>query len=251
MDRIEKVLVFVVVATIVVIVTLALSNTGDDGTSDGTGDATTSRDDIGTAREDNPLVADLGPPVIPTPHGAGDPAGIAPDPAVPAPPADPAFGEDLTGLEDLPGPAPTATPAPPPSRPAPAPERTYVVKPNDNLWKIAQKFYDDGKYWKRIRDANPGKVDANDGVKPNTTLVVPRIDRAAAAKPKVTIVVPNGQNASRGYRVVTLQKGEWLYKVLRRENMTSRKKDVLRLNGLTEAQARDLKPGYELKLPVD
>lgn len=256
MDRIEKILVFVVVATIVVIVTLALSNTGDDATNDEGGDPTGSIADDSTGAVSNDGTGespgrdvDLSPPtVIPSeiPSSVGNP----PNPAIVrgsgTPGSDPVDatrddvgGDDAVHTDNLPGP----TPAPAP-QPAPA-KQTYVVKPNDSLWKISKQFYGDGKYWGRLQEANTDKVGADGAVKPNTTLVVPQINRAAAAKKPVRIVLPNDS-----YRIVTLRKGEWLYQVLRRENMTSRKKEVLKLNGLTEAEARDLKPGFKLKLPL-
>ena len=258
MDRIEKILVFVVVATIVVIVTLALSNTGDDPTNDEGGDLTTSiaddsrrvvsDDGVGEATG---LDVDLSPPtVIPSDHGSPPNPAIARGLGAPGsgPVDNDVGGDDAVHAENLPGP----TPAPAP-RPAPA-RQTYVVKPNDSLWKISKQFYGDGKYWRRLQEANTDKVGPDGGVKPNTTLVAPPIKRAAAATEKIHIVLPNGEEAaadtSGRYRIVTLRKGEWLYQVLRRENMTARKKDVLKLNGLTEVQARDLKPGFRLKLPL-
>ncbi len=41
----------------------------------------------------------------------------------------------------------------PPSRPT---YRNYVVKRGDRLWKIAEKYYGDGRLWRRIAKANPG-----------------------------------------------------------------------------------------------
>jgi hypothetical protein len=38
--------------------------------------------------------------------------------------------------------------------------RTYVVRPGDTLWGIAQQTYGDGHYWQEIYRANPGHVGA-------------------------------------------------------------------------------------------
>lgn len=36
--------------------------------------------------------------------------------------------------------------------------KLYVVLPGDSLWKIAQKVYGNGGYWRRIYDANRDKI---------------------------------------------------------------------------------------------
>lgn len=51
--------------------------------------------------------------------------------------------------------------------------RTYVVKQGDTLSLIARKYYGDGNYWKKILDANPGKMSDPDGVKPGMELIIP------------------------------------------------------------------------------
>lgn len=51
--------------------------------------------------------------------------------------------------------------------------RTYVVKQGDTLSLIARKYYGDGNYWRKILDANPGKMSNPDGVKPGMELIIP------------------------------------------------------------------------------
>src|SRR5262249_2753252 len=59
--------------------------------------------------------------------------------------------------------------------PAPSQEtKTYTVKPGDSLWKIAQEFYGAGHLFKRIIEANPGKlVDENSVIHPGDKLTIP------------------------------------------------------------------------------
>src|SRR6266849_1934229 len=45
------------------------------------------------------------------------------------------------------------------SLPEPPPEATiYTVVAGDSLWKISQKYYGNGAHFKRIIEANPGKL---------------------------------------------------------------------------------------------
>lgn len=50
---------------------------------------------------------------------------------------------------------------------------TYTVKPGDSLSRIADIYYGDSRLWPRIRDANRGKVDSANQVKPGQILMIP------------------------------------------------------------------------------
>ncbi|KKL51165.1 hypothetical protein LCGC14_2298240 [marine sediment metagenome] len=58
---------------------------------------------------------------------------------------------------------------------APKPEpRTYTVKGGDNLWKIASRFYGDGRQWQRIYDANVDVIGPDpDLIQPGQVLMIP------------------------------------------------------------------------------
>lgn len=51
--------------------------------------------------------------------------------------------------------------------------RTYEVRPGDSLSRIAAQVYGDPLLWRRIRDANPDKVDAQDRVRAGQILTIP------------------------------------------------------------------------------
>lgn len=59
-------------------------------------------------------------------------------------------------------------------KPEPGKERTYTVKKNDNLWRIAQRFYGDGRLWERIYEANASVIGPDpDMIQPEMVFVIP------------------------------------------------------------------------------
>lgn len=60
---------------------------------------------------------------------------------------------------------------------APAPEtaeeRTYVVQKGDTLWAIAERFYGEGREWRRIYEANEDRIEDPDLIQPGWELTIP------------------------------------------------------------------------------
>lgn len=97
------------------------------------------------------------------------------------------FGQTPEGLPDAPPlpvtpvtpvtpvvkPKPVVKPAPPKKTPPKSGPRTYIVKPGDNLSRIAQRFY--GKPdWQRIYNANRAKIGHDPSfIRPLMVLVIP------------------------------------------------------------------------------
>ena len=318
MDRIEKILVFVVVATIVIIVTIALSTSrggdaddtagsvsapgagvpGGHFSSGGTvtdGDraiegsrlaasGTRSRDGEGAFGTDealSPEVIDLRRAArsgsVPGPssgNGAQGRGSLAasrqPDPrdgsgnlGSPSSPASNSFAKnerDATVGGGGSAKGPGAKPAPDGGNsssiadevPIVADPKFVTVQKNDSYWKISERLYGNGKHWKVLVDAN--KDVPPESMRPGIKILVPEFEPAAVAKIKPTLAVnAKGAKSERStdgkHRVVKLEKGDYLYKVLRKLKMTKRYREVLTLNGLTAAEASNLQPGHRLKIP--
>ncbi len=83
------------------------------------------------------------------------------------------------GTDFSPSPVPPAD-AGPPTLPHPAPIppprdlTTYVVRPGDTLWSIAEKFYGDASAGRRIHEANRTVISDPNKLKVGTTLTLPR-----------------------------------------------------------------------------
>ena len=81
--------------------------------------------------------------------------------------------------QKIPEPAATVKAEKPVSVPAEKAEKKSVppcehtVRTGDNLWKIARRYYGTGSQWKRIYEANPGKIKKADLLEPGTVLSIP------------------------------------------------------------------------------
>lgn len=78
---------------------------------------------------------------------------------------------------------------------------THIVKEKETLWTIAEGEYGDGKYWTRIRDANPGRVVNGHLVKVGAELVLPRIEVPTLAAMREKIDARNDQDGLRDLAV--------------------------------------------------
>ncbi len=55
--------------------------------------------------------------------------------------------------------------------------QSYTVQKGDTLWKIADKFYGDGKKWSLIADANTAVLGNPNHLKPGTVITIPPTNR--------------------------------------------------------------------------
>lgn len=152
---------------------------------------------------------------------------------------------------------------------APAAERWHTVANNDSLFAISKKYYGDGKYWKKLAEANKGRMGDNNTLRPGVRLLIPdaavlgiagtapKVDPAKPdAKPdtKPVAVKPDTQPiatkpATGADRTYEVKKGDTLGEISMRELGTSKRaSEILTLNGLKDANS--IRVGQKLKLPA-
>jgi nucleoid-associated protein YgaU len=60
-----------------------------------------------------------------------------------------------------------------PAAPAQPQDEWYTVVPGDSLSKISQRFYGDGKRWRKIFEANRDQISDPDLIRPGQKLKIP------------------------------------------------------------------------------
>lgn len=169
----------------------------------------------------------------------------------------------------------------PPKPEAPAAERWHIVVANDSLFAISKKYYGDGKYWKKLAEANKGRLADNNTLRTGVRLLIPdaatigvagatpKVDptkpptakpptaklatKPSDAKPAATKPAP-GTNpetkpATTAGRTYEVKKGDTLGEISMRELGTSKRaSEILKLNGLKDANS--IRVGQKLKLPA-
>jgi nucleoid-associated protein YgaU len=120
----------------------------------------------------------------------GQPAGSAPGAegegsSVPTAPVGPVGPVGPDGAGAAPGrgvPTPQVTPV--------APERFHTVKDGETLFQITKKYYGDGNRWKKLMEANPGRVGKNGEVRPGVRIMLPA-NEVITGKPAPASVAGN------------------------------------------------------------
>ncbi len=129
----------------------------------------------------------------------------------------------------------------PPEQPA----RTYTILPNDSLWKIAEKFYQDGTKWRLIHDANKTIIPNPETLPVGKKLIIPP---ATAERP-----VPLSAQRVRTARTHVVKKGEGLYSIARDYYGDEQKwKIILDANkSVIRDPEKDLKAGMTIIIPKE
>jgi nucleoid-associated protein YgaU len=135
---------------------------------------------------------------------------------------------------------------------------SYIVKPGDTLWIIAQNFYNDGTRWKLIQEAN--SISDPSKIKAGMTLTIPDASdksfrRTMPVEPQRNTAANSGVNSTAtttGGKYHTVVSGDNLWKLARKYYNNSAK------TGLIFEANRDklatpettLKPGWKLLIPA-
>lgn len=133
-----------------------------------------------------------------------------------------------------------------PPKPEPKTGREYIVVAGDSAYKIAKQFYGRGEDWRRLSDANPGRIGPKGEVRTGVRLTVPGVSSADGARPAGK---PDAKPSAGGARTYTVKKGDTLGLIAQRELKTvKRSAEILKLNPkITDPDNIPL--GFVLQLP--
>ncbi|GAG50719.1 unnamed protein product, partial [marine sediment metagenome] len=120
-----------------------------------------------------------------------------------------------------PEPAPVAPPVEPPVSVVEgvAPQlKTYTVQEDDNLWKLAERFYGDGSLWTRIDDANRDVIPPSNVLQVGTVLVIPEVGPGTAEvlPPPSRVEGPPPLPPAADTTTYTVERGDTLYGIARK-----------------------------------
>lgn len=119
----------------------------------------------------------------------------------------------------------------------PGPTRTHVVTAGDDLWSLAERYYDDGREWRAIARANPNLLTGG----PDRLTVGWRL------------AIPGGQPDAEatGSRTVTVRRGETLSDLADRElGSPARWPEIFHANRAQLDDPDELEVGMQLVLPA-
>lgn len=143
---------------------------------------------------------------------------------------------------------------------------SYVVEPHDNFWRISQKVYGTGAYYKALEEYNRRQSGERKLVNAGDVLSVPSIDvlrdnypdlcpkpRNVASQETEPPTDRSPRASGRRSRTYTVVEGDTLFDIARRElGKATRWAEIYRLNrDQLGEDFNNLSPGMELVLPVE
>lgn len=209
------------------------------------------------------------------PRAPSEVYGSAPLAAASSPPApQPTYASGRYGYGSPPEPGPAlrsvsmptsvldATAAKPPVERV-SPGGTYKVQPSDNYWKISEKLYGTGAYFKALAEHNRDHIGRDDRLLPGTPLdaptvaqleekypgLCPKASHQRAAGARIANVSSGGKLAGR--RTYKVEAGDTLYDIAKHElGNPGRWGEIYQINRDVLGDDYDyLSPGLELVLP--
>lgn len=135
--------------------------------------------------------------------------------------------------------------------PLPANARVHTVVSNEDLFKIAKKYYGNGNKWLLIFNANQNRIHDRNSLKIGTELVIPDADADAPPPKAVGQVVKGSENTTKSNaKEHTVQEGDSLYKLaIKYYNDGTKWQAILDANAATLKKKKDLKLGQTLIIP--
>ena len=114
--------------------------------------------------------------------------------------------------------------------------RRHVVEAGDDLWSLAERYYGDGREWRKIAAANPKVLTGGpDRLQVGWRLKIPDLDEGVA---------------SGGDRVVTVRRGDTLSSIAERElGAAARWTDIFHANRAQLSDPDELPVGMRLLVP--
>ncbi len=132
--------------------------------------------------------------------------------------------------------------------------KVHTVVSGDSAFKIARQYLGDGKYWKKIIDANPKAFAADGQVKLGSRIVIPAMDVPGPTKAApVTKPAPTRLAAKPATKKpYTIRKGDTLHGIAKRELGSSQRADeILKLNKSVIKDPAALAVGVAIVLPTE
>jgi len=139
---------------------------------------------------------------------------------------------------------------------------TYVVQPNDNFWRISEKLYGTGAYFRALAEHNYKKIPDEDRLSVGDVILAPpaaELERgfpSLCPKPEHRLLgqdrlVSNPSSTRPGARVYVVQEGDNLFNIAKYElKSPMRWPEIYELNRqLLGDQVDRLTPGMKLTLP--
>lgn len=76
----------------------------------------------------------------------------------------------------------------------------YLVQPNDDLWRISEKFYGNGEFVNKIAEEN--NLDVNQPIEPGQRLIIPKIENLKNNQGEISSLTTNRKTDNLSYYIV-------------------------------------------------
>lgn len=172
-------------------------------------------------------------------------APVTPAPISPVAPAPAGGGRDSTLVP------PAAAPS----------ERWHTIAAGESAFKIAKQYYGNGNLWRRLVEANPGRIGADGTVRSGVKILIPGVNgtiapKAVAVKPEAPVVKPAPKGEAKAAdsgkaRTYVIKKGDSLGLIAQRELGTMHRADeIIALNKSVLSNPDVVPVGVTIKLPA-